>query len=98
MDALFGESSSVFDGCALEHTDTLTAHRGAAWRAGATTHWADGPGGVSAYLIQNCNITVGAWEASAGLVLGRPWGNLAQVVVVDSSLGRGIPAAGWGDW
>ena len=59
VDALFGESSSVFENCVLEHTDTLTAHKGTQLASGATTHWATGPGDVTAYLLINCNVTLG---------------------------------------
>eukprot|EP00047_Mylnosiga_fluctuans_P013281 m.30660 g.30660 ORF g.30660 m.30660 type:complete len:370 (+) comp4801_c0_seq1:11-1120(+) len=112
-DALFGESSTVWEACILEHTFTLTAARSGPIVANGTSARAAGPGNVTAYLILNSSITVGPDTVGLGdpmdghglnqaqppsLFLGRPWGPMAQTVVIGSYLGPGMERALWDDW
>ena len=75
----------------------LTAQRGEMLTPGGHSSCLNGPGNVTACLILNSSITLNsAWGKS--LLLGRPWGSLAQTVLRDTYIGAGLEAAGWDDW
>jgi pectinesterase len=90
-DSAFGEGSAIFDDCASDIIDTVTAHRGESpvpWFTGAA-----GESERSAYVFRNSLIA-----ASAPTYLGRPWGQLSATLFLSCHLGAGIVAQGWQDW
>jgi pectinesterase len=84
-DSAFGEGSIVFDGVASAIYDTVTAHRGEAPPFAAR----------SAYLFLRSALRPTGGRST---FLGRPWGALAAVVLIDTELGAGIEPAAWEDW
>jgi len=82
-DSIFGGSSSVFEGAALEMSSTATAPRGEP---------------SSAYLFAGCSLDGRAGGAGGASFLGRPWGQLSTAVWLDSRLSAAVAPAGWQDF
>ena len=83
VDALFGASSTVWNGTTIEMSDTVTAHKGA-------------PSGTpTAYLFLGCTVKT---IPGAVLLLGRPWAANATVVWKDTWMDAGVQPPGWQDW
>ena len=77
VDALFGDSATVFEANHIDMSDTITAQRG---------------DGTTAYLIVDSLVT-----SPSAVLLGRPWGEQAQVVFKNCYM-RGVDPLGWDDW
>jgi len=79
-DSVFGEGSSVFEGCEVSIFDTVTAHKG---------------NGSTAYLFVNSSIVpVGQPQYPSRTFLGRPWGPLSRTVFSGCFMGDAIQPAG----
>ncbi|MBR6071178.1 MAG: hypothetical protein IKP78_11385 [Ruminococcus sp.] len=92
-DYIFGGSNAVFDGCELRwkgYSSGTTGGYITAARSGSISNY-------TGYLFYNCNVTGSTQLSVTPGYLGRPWGQDAKVLFVNTTLQNGnmIRAEGW---
>ena len=91
-DYIFGESNAVFDSCELRWKGYSQGALG-----GYITAARAGSGSYTGYLMNNCKVTKNKSLTVKPGYFGRPWGQTAKVMFINTVLedGNTIDNAGW---
>ena len=91
-DYIFGGSNAVFDGCELRWKGYSSGSVG-----GYITAAREQGSPYTGYLFKDCKVTASPDLTVSAGYLGRPWGQTAKVLFVNTTLQNGnmITAAGW---
>ncbi len=91
-DYIFGGSNAVFDSCELRWKGYSSGSVG-----GYITAAREQGSPYTGYLFKDCKVTANSQLTVSAGYLGRPWGQTAKVLFVNTTLQNGnmITAAGW---
>jgi len=92
VDFIFGDGAAVFDNCSIQ-IDENGSLSGETTVTAQNRHFTGGY--LSGYVFWNSTIASSPATGMTNDYLGRPWGSLAYVAVVNSNLQAPINSAGW---
>jgi pectin methylesterase-like acyl-CoA thioesterase len=89
VDFIYGDGKAVFEDCEIRNT----AHANGGYITAQGKHY---PEQDSVFVFNHCKLTV--VPGVGPVFLGRPWRKFADVVYLNTEMGKHIDPAGWREW